>query len=80
MLVGLFRIILIFLLIYYGVKLVTWLFQMPGGSRNSKFQGNRQKERFRKEGDVTIDFTPKKNKKVDKENGEYIDYEEVKND
>lgn len=80
MLVGLFRIILIFLLIYYGVKFVTWLFQMSGGNKNSKFQGSRKKERLRKEGEVTIDFAPRKNKKVDKENGEYIDYEEVKND
>jgi hypothetical protein len=80
MLVGLFRIILIFLLIYYGVKFVTWLFQMPRRNKNSKFQGTRQKDRFRKEGEVNIDFAPKKNKKVDKENGEYIDYEEVKND
>ncbi len=80
MIVGLFRIILIFLVIYYGVKFFTWLFQMSGGNKSSRFQSNRKKESFRKEGEVNIDFAPKKNKKIEGDNGDYIDFEEVKKD
>ena len=81
MLVGLFRILLLFLLIYYGIKFVTWLIQMPGSKNsNSYFRSNREKKHFRKEGDVKVDFAPKRNKIIDKNSGEYIDYEEVKDD
>ncbi len=80
MIVGLFRIILIFLVIYYGVKFFTWLFQLSGGNKSSRFQNSKQKESFRKEGEVNIDFAPKKNKKIEGDNGDYIDFEEVKKD
>lgn len=81
MLVGLFRILLFFFLIYYGIKFITWLIQMPGSKKNNTyFRSNREKKHFRKEGDVKVDFAPKRNKKIDKNSGEYIDYEEVKDD
>ena len=53
---------------------------MSGGNKSSRFQSNRKKESFRKEGEVNIDFAPKKNKKIEGDNGDYIDFEEVKKD
>jgi len=32
----------------------------------------------RPKGEVTIDYAPTKSKKIQKEEGEYIDYEEIK--
>jgi hypothetical protein len=34
----------------------------------------------RNEGDVTIDHIPDERKKVDRNNGEYVDFEEMDND
>ncbi len=81
------RTILIILLIYYGAKLIVryvipvflknyvekkmGTFTSPGQQQN-----NHQKKQ--KEGKVTIDYIPKSDKKVENSEGEYIDFEEVK--
>lgn len=83
---GLFRVILIILLIYYGIKILSRLFaplllkyiakkaeQKFGGSFQERSQ---QQKPPNKEGEVTIDKVP--NIKTSNKNvGEYVDYEEI---
>ena len=46
----------------------------PSTDGQNQFYNNKRK----KEGEVTIDYAPKKEKNIDKDNGDYVDYEEVK--
>jgi hypothetical protein len=72
MIIGLFRTILILIIFYFLVKVVA-KFLFPSSSNKST--NNIPK---RKEGDVTIHFDNRKDKKLfDKDTGEYIDYEDV---
>lgn len=83
MLIGLLRTILLIIVFYYIFKIifkyvVPFLFGSSiSGNKNQK--RNNFSNRARKEGEVTIDYIPKKDKKIDKETGDYVDYEEVKN-
>lgn len=79
-LVGFFRTILILLAVYYLYKFFTkFLFPLLLKRYVNKVTGNRQQNsQFeRRNGDVTIKYNNKKDKKVDKDKGEYVDYEEV---
>jgi hypothetical protein len=79
-LVGFFRTILILLAVYYLYKFFTkFLFPLLLKRYVNKVAGNRQQNsQFeRRNGDVTIKYNNKKDKKVDKDKGEYVDYEEV---
>lgn len=79
-LVGFFRTILILLAVYYLYKFFTkFLFPFLLKRYVNKVTGNRQQNsQFeRRNGDVTIKYNNKKDKKVDKDKGEYVDYEEV---
>ncbi len=84
---GLLKFIFIFLLIFYGLKLIT-RFVVPFFAKRymKKMQKdlyNQQHQRSNKkanEGDVIIESHPKNGKKFDKDVGEYIDYEEIKGD
>lgn len=75
MIVGLFRILLIFLVVYYLLKFLSYLFK-PSGSNYSSGRENMNKS-SKKEGEVTIDYLPESEKKVQKDKGDYVDYEEV---
>ena len=75
MIVGLFRILIIFFIVYYLIRFVSYLFQ-PSKSDSSSANENRKKS-SKKEGDITIDYVPKSDKKVQKDSGDYVDYEEV---
>ena len=83
---ALLRTILILIIIYYVIRLfsryvIPALFynymdnKMNGFSRNQKKQ---QKKATKREGEVTIDYMPKNNRKEKPSKGEYVDYEEVK--
>ena len=75
MIIGLFRTILILIIIYLLVKVVA-KFLFPSSSRSAT--NNIPK---RKEGDITIHFDNRKDKKLfDKDSGEYVDYEDVDED
>ena len=70
---------LFYLLIFYFLfRLVSRLFlfylKAKINSRNNNFQ---QEKKMKKEGDVTVDKVPKKNKQSSEKLGEYVDYEEV---
>ena len=75
MIIGLFRTVLVLIIIYLLVKLVA-KFLFPSSSNNSS--KNIPK---RKEGDVTIHFDNRTDKKMfNKDSGEYVDYEDVDED
>ena len=73
MLIGLFRMLLILALVYFLVKLFRYLFS-PGKREEPGSAGQGSK---RKEGEVNVQHTPKKQKIVPKEDGEYVDFEEI---
>ncbi|UCG27557.1 MAG: hypothetical protein JSV24_11380 [Bacteroidales bacterium] len=77
MLVGLLRTILIIVAVYYLVKFVIWLFREPAGTNRSAGQYN-QEHKKKKEGEITIDFIPENKKHIQKDSGDYIDFEEIK--
>ncbi len=74
---GLLRTILILIFIYYLWKLVSVYILQYLVKGNSKKTGSHHRYYNKKEGQVTIDYIPEKKKKISKDKGEYIDYEEV---
>lgn len=75
---ALVRFLLILFLIYFIVRIFTrYIFR----SYFKKMQGNfedQQNQYNKKEGDVTINTKSGKGKKIDKDEGDYVDYEEIK--
>ncbi len=79
------RFILLLIIIYYLGKFIfriffPYLFQQyvnreTGGSGYKK---ENQGQKRKREGEVTIDYLSKKQKKIGKDKGEYIDFKEVK--
>ena len=75
MIIGFLRTILILIILYFLVKFLGRLL-FPSSSNSST--NNIPK---RKEGDVTIHFDNRTDKKMfDKDSGEYVDYEDVDED
>ncbi len=82
---GFLRAILIFILVVYLGGLITrYVFPLLLRRYVRKRTGNdkryRQNDKQKKEGEVTIDYQPEKSKKIKKNKGEYIDYEDVNED
>ncbi len=83
-LVGVLKVILIILLIYYGLKVLTRIFGPLLLRYVTKKAGEKFQQQFNQyqhaqqsaEGEVTIDKKPKA-KSSNKDVGEYIDYEEI---
>lgn len=83
---SLLRTILILIIIYYVIQLFTRyiipsLFRGYMDDKMNEFarkQQKQQKKAARREGHVTIDYTPGKNQKEKPAKGEYVDYEEIK--
>lgn len=86
MIVQFIRILLIIGIIYFIIWIITkrifpfLLKKFINKMNNPSIDGQNQfyDNKRKKEGEVTIDYAPKKEKKIDKNNGNYIDYEEVK--
>jgi len=75
---GLLRFLAIFLLIYLGMRFIGRLIFPPDNHRYKHFERNDDERRSKKEGEVTIDDQRSANsKKIKRDEGEYIDYEEV---
>ncbi|MBT8260592.1 MAG: DUF4834 family protein [Flavobacteriaceae bacterium] len=86
--VGFIRTVLIILLVYYGFKIVSRLLapyllkyaqkkaQQRFGDQFKQYQ-KQQQQKQTKEGEITIDKMPNKNKSSNKDVGEYVDYEEI---
>lgn len=81
---GLIKMILIILLIYFGVKILSRLFaplliKYVAKKAEQKFGGqfnNQRHTKSTKEGEVTIDKIPKR-KQSNIKVGDYVDYEEI---
>ncbi len=73
---GFLRTLLVIVAIYYIIRFVgKVLVPMFMGSQQQK--RNFQKENRRKEGDVTIERNQGKNNRYSKDDGDYVDFEEV---
>ena len=75
--VGVFRTILIILLIYYVIKWLTRLFFPLLMKKYFGQQNNTSNQPERSEGDITIIKRGEKPKGDDNKMGDYVDYEEV---
>jgi hypothetical protein len=75
MLIGLLRTVLIIIGLYYLVRLLMWLFKKP--DKTEQQGGQRGPDKKKSEGEVTIDYIPDKKKHIRKEDGDYVDFEEV---
>ena len=75
--VGVFRTILIILLVYYVIKWLTRLFFPLLMKKYFGSQGNSQKQKDRPEGDITILKRGEKPKGDDNKLGDYVDFEEM---
>ena len=85
MIVGLFRFLIVFIIVYSILVLFSrfifpFLFNKNYREKKSGFyySGDKYSQSNKNEGEVTINKTSKKNKKIDNNVGEYIDYEEIK--
>jgi hypothetical protein len=78
----LLRLILLFLLFYVLISFIGRLLFPRSHSRQSFSKDNKEKRQSkRKEGEVHINYKPgKKEKLIRKDEGEYIRYEEIKDD
>ncbi|MDP4184589.1 MAG: DUF4834 family protein [Bacteroidota bacterium] len=85
--VGLFRTALIVLIIYFVLKMIKRVFlplfvreMINKTQRHMEQQMRQQQDVYKNVGEVTIDHGSEKSgkKKMSRDEGEYIDYEEVK--
>ena len=73
-----FKFILIVFLIFFILKFVAQYFLRSFLKNMHKNSGNQQAQyNHKKEGDVTINTKPKTGKKIDKDEGDYVDFEEI---
>ena len=76
---ALVRFLLILLIIYFVLRIFTrYVLRSYLNKMKKNFENQQNQYNQKKEGDVTINTKPSKEKKFDKNDGEYIDYEEVK--
>ena len=70
-----FKLILIAILVFLLIRMIVQgVFSYYAGYYDNS--NNRQESK--REGDVTIERKPKLEKKISKEDGQYIDYEDIK--
>lgn len=72
---ALIRLLFYFIIAYSIFRFISTLFR-PTAKRHTNYTQNNNK---RKEGDikVNINHTPKQNKRISKDDGDYVDYEEI---
>jgi len=80
---GFLRTIAIIVLIFYGLKflgrlLAPFLIKKMADKMGAQFQNQYQAEETKTEGEVTIKKSQQKNSKISETEGEYVDYEEIK--
>ena len=68
--------------VFYGLLIAWVIYRLFFSSSNARtMQGpsqTQQNEPPKKPGSVSVDYVPPKNKSVKDDEGEYVDYEEVK--
>jgi CBS domain containing-hemolysin-like protein len=86
---ALLRFIAIAVLIYYAIKfigrlLAPFIMKKMADKMNDRFQQNfnnqqqYQQQQNKKEGEVTVEGQARKKSKFSKDEGEYVDYEDIK--
>jgi len=80
---GFLRTIAIIVLVYYGLKylmrfLAPFLIQHMAKKMTNQFQNQQTQEPKKSEGEVTVKGTQSKKPKFSDKDGEYVDYEEIK--
>lgn len=74
--VGLFKLLFFLLFVYIVIRVVSWFLLLARfSSRSTPYGKESTKDR---EGDITIHFSRDGKKKTDKDDGEYVDFEEIK--
>lgn len=73
MIIGLLRTIIVVAIIYFIIKWVVKMFEP-----NKQQANNRQQQYKQNVGETTIKFDKKGEKIINKNEGEYVDFEEVK--
>ncbi len=77
--VGIARFLLILFIIFFIVRIFTrYVFRSYVKNMKRNFENQQNKNNNKKEGDVTINTKPKTGKKIDKDEGDYVDFEEIK--
>ena len=71
------KFIFFLILFYFGFKLISRLVYIFLLRNITKNQANYTKDSSKKEGDVSIEKMPKKNKSKSDKLGDYVDYEEI---
>ena len=71
------KFIFFLILFYFGFKLISRLVYIFLLRNITKNQANNTKYSSKKEGDVSIEKMPKKNKSKSDKLGDYVDYEEI---
>jgi len=71
------KFIFFLILFYFGFKLISRLVYIFLLRNITKNQANYTKQSSKKEGDVSIEKMPKKNKSKSDKLGDYVDYEEI---
>ena len=71
------KFIFFLILFYFGFKLISRLVYIFLLRNINKNQANYTKHPSKKEGDVSIEKMPKKNKSKSDKLGDYVDYEEI---
>lgn len=76
---ALIRFLLILFIIFFVIRIFS-RFVLRRYVKNMRNQYENQQNQYNKkhEGDVTINTKPEMDKKIDKDEGDYIDYEEIK--
>ncbi len=75
---ALVRFLLILFLIYFIVRIFTrYILRSYFKNAQRNFENQQNKYNQKKEGDVTINTKPSKGKKIDKDEGDYVDFEEL---
>jgi large-conductance mechanosensitive channel len=73
---ALVRFLLIIFIIFFLVRvIVRFIFRSYVRNVQQNFENQ---QNHKKEGDVTINTKPKAGKKIDKDEGDYVDFEEIK--
>lgn len=82
--VGLFRTLIFLAVIYFAVRLFTRYIlplildrKMKDMQQKMQEQKKRNEKSYRGEGDVTIEYDKRRDKNYNKNDGEYVDFEEV---
>ena len=76
---GLVRFALILLIIFFLIRIFTrYILRSYFNNLQKNYDNQKNQYQQKKEGEVTVEDLPKKGKIIDKNEGDYIDYEDVK--